>query len=59
MGKIITEAECLKMAMDAYGEGRTAGQKGIATFINTVLATQLTDEKKIQLIADFVKAWDE
>ena len=46
------------MAMDAYDEGRTAGQKGIATFINTVLATQLTDEKKIQLIADFVKAWE-
>lgn len=59
MGKIITEAECLKLAMDSYDKGKADGQKGVSAFINSILATALTSDKKVQLIADFVKAWDE
>ena len=59
MGKIITEAECLKMAMDAYDMGKADAQKGVSAFINSILATAMTSDKKVQLIAEFVKAWDE
>ncbi len=59
MSKIITEAECLKLAMDSYDKGKADGQKGVSAFINSILATALAAEKKVQLIADFVKAWDE
>ena len=59
MGKIITEAECLRLAMESYDQGKKDGQKGVAAFINSILATALTSDKKVQLIADFVKAWDE
>ena len=59
MGKIISEAECLRLAMESYDQGKKDGQKGVAAFINSILATALTSDKKVQLIADFVKAWDE
>ncbi len=59
MGKIITEADYLRGCMESYEDGKKEGRRNITEFIRNILVTALTDDKKVQLINDFVKAWEE
>lgn len=45
--------------MESYERGRKEGQKNITAFIRNILSTALAPDKKVQLIDDFTKAWDE
>ena len=59
MNRIITDEDYLRGCMESYDRGKREGQKNITAFVRNILTTALAPEKKVQLIAEFVKAWDE
>lgn len=59
MSKIITDEDYLKGCYESYERGKREGQKNITAFIRNILSTALAPDKKVQLIDDFTKAWEE